>query len=139
MTTDLTQWGVLLRKYIGIFGDHDSSNPYKPFPPVADLARGWGTPPGFKKMHFTIMEHANDARLNPEGLARVAQALRHAADEWLLKECQENGLWACKTPQVHIQTGIDPAMDRRFVQFCLTAYVYPPLTAKVETKLEEKV
>ena len=141
MRTDpssLSLWMAWVSKIIGPFGEGSTADPYNPYPPVADLRKGWGTPPGFKKKHFMVVEDAADPRLNKEGVERIAFSLRNAASNWISLECRNEDHWACRTPEVLIDTSSDPLKNIQYVRFTLTAYVYPPLAADLETKLEEK-
>lgn len=125
-------WQELLAKKIGTFGKTSPADPFRPYPPAEDLRPGWGIPKGWEGRYFVITENADDPRLTPKALDRIAMALRYAADQWVNEKCRHEKMWCCETPEVRLELCDDKIRLKRIVNFVLTAYVYPPLTAKVD-------
>jgi hypothetical protein len=131
-----------LRRAIGTPDDSNVSDPYWKRLVCDDLAKGWGTPPGFKMLNFYVQVREDDPRLTPDGIRAIGLSLRQAAFGWLQDQTIEaeragkTQLISCKTPNVKVVLRSHLHSDfflHKHLLLAVEVYTYPALLPPVLT------
>lgn len=133
-----TIWLELFRRIIGVFDEapdsYNISNPYNfRSIPCDDLAKGLGTPPGFKRMVFYVELDLEDPRMTTDSLTRIAGRMNEHIRKWLHKETEVgSNKIACKTPTVEVATSTQSYTDKSFTIISVSVYVYDKLEPEIK-------